>query len=54
MKLDELIAELVKARRAQELLGDVWAYMDAYTGKLEMSPELLKKIRDYFKFDDSE
>jgi hypothetical protein len=50
--IERLIEELQDLRKAKELLTEVWCYRP-YTGK-GMQEDMLRKLRDYFAFDDSE
>jgi hypothetical protein len=62
--LDDLLKELAELKEAAAILSDIYTQMDVYSGRFNnyhnskdpgaISPDLLKKIRDYFKFDDSE
>jgi hypothetical protein len=57
--LRELIDALEKSDRAERVLAGVWAYIDPYTGKVvggadALPAHVLKELRDFFKFDDSE
>lgn len=54
-KLAGILDEIKRLQDAHKLLEKIWLELDPYRPETkEISKETWNKIRDYFKFDDSE
>jgi hypothetical protein len=54
-KIEELLEEIKDLQEAHKLLEKIWLELDPYRPDTkEISKETWNKVRDFFKFDDSE
>lgn len=56
IKLQEFLNEIYKLQNAHTLLEQIWLELDPYykDAHRKISEETWSKVREYFKFDDSE
>lgn len=53
--IEKFLEEIERLQEAHEILEKIWLELDAYNpNSKKISPETWNKVRDYFKFDDSE
>jgi hypothetical protein len=52
--IEELVKELQRLSKAEDLLSYVYSYMDSYSGEAKIPDETRRAINDYFDFDDVE
>lgn len=53
MEINEFIKEIQNLQKAKELLKEVWLDIEVYYND-SLSPEVIRKLNDYFELDDSE